>query len=68
MTEPSQDAQLKLTVDKRSGDKTFAYYANAGKASFGEAAEAFVSRLPANDRSRESYLSAYRTHVAPAFG
>jgi hypothetical protein len=34
----AQDAQLKLTVDKRSGDKTFADYTTAGKANFGEAA------------------------------
>ena len=29
----AQDAQLKLTVDKRAGDKTFADYVQAGKAS-----------------------------------
>jgi len=64
----AQDAQLKLTVDKRAGDKTFADYSKAGKANFGEAAEAFIMRLPVNDRSRSSYLSAYRTHVKPAYG
>ncbi len=64
----AQDAQLKLTVDKRSGDKTFADYSKAGKANFGEAAEAFISRLPVNERSRDSYRSAYRTHVMRVFG
>ena len=64
----AQDAQLKLTVDKRSGDRTFADYSKAGKASFGGAAEAFIMRLPVNERSRSSYLSAYRTHVKPAYG
>jgi integrase len=64
----AQDAQLKLTVDKRAGDKTFADYASAGKANFGEAAEAFIMRLPVNERSRRGYLSNYRAHVKPAFG
>ncbi len=64
----AQDAQLKLTVDKRAGDKTFADYSKAGKANFGEAAEAFISHLAVSDRSRDSYLSAYRTHVKPAYG
>ena len=64
----AQDAQLKLTVDKRAGDRTFADYAKAGKANFGDAAEAFIMRLPVNDRSRSSYLSAYRTHVKPVYG
>ena len=39
----AQDAQLKLTVDKRAGDKTFADYVQAGKANFGAAAEAFIA-------------------------
>jgi hypothetical protein len=64
----AQDAQLKLTVDKRAGDRTFADYSKAGKANFGDAAEAFIMRLPVNERSRQSYLSAYRTHVKPAYG
>jgi integrase len=64
----AQDAQLKLTVDKRAGDKTFADYTTAGKANFGAAAEAHISHLPVSDRSRESYLSAYRTHVRPVYG
>jgi len=64
----AQDAQLKLTVDKRAGDKTFADHARAGKANFGEAAEAYIARLPVSDRSRQGYLSAYNQHVKPAFG
>ena len=64
----AQDAQLKQTVDKRAGDRTFADYSKAGKANFGEAAEAFIMRLPVNERSRSSYLSAYRTHVKPLYG
>ena len=64
----AQDAQLKLTVDKRAGDKTFADYVQAGKASFGVAAEAFMARLQVNERSRDSYLSTYNKHVRPVFG
>ena len=64
----AQDAQLKLTVDKRAGDKTFADYVQAGKANFGQAAEAFIARLQVNDRSRDSYLSTYHKHVKPVFG
>ena len=64
----AQDAQLKLTVDKRAGDKTFADYVQAGKASFGVAAEAFMARLQVNERSRDSYLSTYNKHVGPVFG
>jgi integrase len=64
----ARDAQLKLTVDKRAGDKTFADYTTAGKANFGAAAEAFIARLQVNDRSRDSYLSTYNKHVKPVFG
>jgi hypothetical protein len=64
----AQDAQLKLTVDKRAGDKTFAGYVQAGRASFGAAAEAFIARLQVNDRSRDSYLSTCNKHVGPVFG
>jgi integrase len=64
----AQDAQLKLTVDKRAGDKTFADYAKGGKANFGDAAEAFIRRLPVSDRSKDSYLSTYSKHVKQAFG
>ena len=64
----AQDAQLKLTVNKRAGDKTFADYSEAGKANFGEAAEAFIACLQVNDRTRDGYLSTYNKHVKPAFG
>jgi integrase len=64
----ARDAQLKLTVDKRAGDKTFADYTTAGRANFGQAAEAYIARLQVNDRSRGSYLSTYHKHVKPAFG
>jgi integrase len=64
----AQDAQLKLTVDKRAGDKTFADYTKAGKANFGQAAEAFISHLPVSDRSRDAYLGTYRVHVQPVYG
>jgi hypothetical protein len=64
----AQDAQLKLTVDKRAGDKTFADYMKAGKANFGEAAEGFIARLQVNDRSRKIYQGTYDTHVKPVFG
>jgi hypothetical protein len=64
----AQDAQLKLTVDKRAGDKTFADYVKAGKANFGVAAEAFVARLQVSEWSRESYLSTYNKHIKPVFG
>jgi len=64
----AQDAQLKLTVDKRAGDRTFADYSKSGKANFDDAAEAFIGRLPVSERSRASYRSAYRTHVRPVYG
>lgn len=63
----AQDAQLKLTVDKRAGDKTFADYVKGGKANFGEAAEAFIARLQVNERTRGAYLSTYRNHVKPVY-
>jgi integrase len=64
----AQDAQLQLTVDKRSGDVTFADHSKSGKANFGEACLAFIARLSVGDNSREQYMSTYRTHVKPAFG
>ena len=43
----AQDFQLKLTLDKRAGEKTFPDYGKSSKASFGDAAEAFIShKLP----------------------
>ena len=64
----AQDFQLKLTVDKRSGDVTFASHGRSGRQNFGEAAESFISRLPILDGSKEHYRSAYRSHVKPVFG
>jgi integrase len=64
----AQDAQLKLTVDKRAGDKTFADYTQAGKANFGDAARAHIARLAISERSREGYLSTYNKYVRPVFG
>ena len=64
----AQDFQLKLTVDKRSGDITFAHHGRTGKQNFGEAAESFISRLPILDTSKYHYLSVYRKHVQPVFG
>ncbi len=64
----AQDFQLKLTVDKRSGDVTFAQHGRTGRENFGEAAEAFISRLPVGDGSKYHYLSVYRKHVRPVFG
>jgi integrase len=64
----AQDFQLKLTVDKRSGDITFAHHGRTGKQNFGEAAETFISRLPIADSSKDHYRSVYRAHVKPVFG
>jgi hypothetical protein len=64
----AQDFQLKTTVDKRSGDITFASHGKTGKQNFGEAAEIYLSRLQVNDNSRERYTQVYRTHVKPVFG
>ena len=64
----AQDFQLRLTVDKRSGDITFASHGRTGRQSFAEAVEAFISRLPIGDNSKYHYLSVYRKHVKPVFG
>ena len=64
----AQDFQLKLTVDKRSGDITFASHGRTGRQNFAEAAEAFISRLPIGEGSKYHYLSVYRKHVKPVFG
>jgi hypothetical protein len=64
----AQDAQLKLTVDKRAGDKTFAGYVQAGRASFGAAAEAFMARLQVTTGRGTGYLSTCNKHVRPVFG
>jgi integrase len=64
----AQDFQLKLTVDKRSGDITFVSHGRTGRQNFGEAAESFISRLPILDTSKDHYQSVYRKHVRPVFG
>ena len=64
----AQDFQLKLTVDKRSGDITFASHGRTGRQNFAEAAEAFISRLPIGENSKHQYRSVYRKHVEPVFG
>ena len=64
----AQDFQLKLTVDKRSGDITLGSHGRTGRQNFAEAAEAFIARLPIGDGSKYHYLSVYRKHVKPVFG
>jgi integrase len=64
----AQDFQLKLTVDKRSGDVVFADHGKSGKQNFGEAVEAYISRMAVGDNSRRAYLTTYRNHVKPVFG
>lgn len=64
----AQDWQLKTTVDKRSGDVVFADHGKTGRQNFGEAAEAFISRMAVGAHSRDTYSSTYRQHVKPAFG
>ena len=64
----AQDFQLKLTVDKRSGDITLASRGRTGRQNFAEAAEAFIARLPIGDGSKYHYRSVYRRHVKPVFG
>jgi hypothetical protein len=64
----AQDFQLKLTVEKRAGDITFADHGRTGKLSFGEAAESYISRLPVSEHSKETYTTVYRVHVKPVFG
>jgi hypothetical protein len=64
----AQDWQLKTTVDKRSGDITFADHGKSGKQNFGEACERFIARMQVGDNSRDRYLHSYRTYVQGAFG
>jgi integrase len=64
----ARDWQLKVTVDKRSGDVAFTDHSKSGKQNFGEACELFIARLPVLDASKGNYLSVYRTHVRPTFG
>lgn len=64
----AQDFQLKLTVDKRSGDAVFADHGKSGKQNFGEAVEAYISRMAVGENSKRAYLTTYRNHVKPVFG
>jgi hypothetical protein len=60
----AQDFQLKLTVDKRSGDITFASHGRTGRQNFAEAAEAFISRLLIGDNSKYHYRSVSMKHLS----
>jgi hypothetical protein len=64
----AQDAQLKLTVDKRSGDITFADYGKTGKENFGDACTAFVAAMACADATRMSYRTVLNKWVGPAMG
>jgi hypothetical protein len=64
----AQDFQLKLTVDKRSGDITFADHGKTGKLLFSVAAETHLSHLAVKEISRGKYRDAYNKHVKPVFG
>jgi Phage integrase family len=64
----AEDWQLQLTVNKRSGDITFADHGKTGKQKFGEACEQFTARMRVNENTRLLYKRAYRTCVRPAFG
>jgi integrase len=60
------DFQLKTTVDKRSGDITFADHGKSGKQNFGEAARTHLARAAIGTNSKLNYSSVYRTHIEPA--
>jgi Phage integrase family len=64
----ARDWQLKVTVDKRSGDVAFADHSKSGKRNFGSAVESFIARLPVSDASKYHYRSVYLKHVKPVFG
>ena len=64
----ARDWQLKLTVDKRSGDITFTDHSKSGKQNFGEACEQFIARMRVGENSRDRYLHSYRTYVRGVFG
>ena len=51
----ARDWQLKLTVDKRSGDITFTDHSKSGKQNFGEACEQFIARMRVGENSRDRY-------------
>jgi hypothetical protein len=52
----AQDWQLRLTVDKRSGDITFADHGKTGRQNFGEACELFIARMRVNGNTRMLYV------------
>lgn len=62
----AQDAQLELTRGKRAEGQTY-IAPKGGGANFGEACEKFIDHMAVNERSRQNYLSNYRTHVKPVF-
>jgi hypothetical protein len=64
----ARDFQLKLTVDKRSGDITFAEHGKTGKVSFGSAVETYIDRMAVGETSKRHYRGNYRTHIKPVFG
>ncbi len=64
----ARDWQLKLAVDKRSGDIAFTDHSKSGKQNFGESVESFISRLAVSDASKYHYRSVYLKHVKPVFG
>jgi integrase len=64
----ARDWQLKLAVDKRSGDIAFTDHSKSGKQNFGDAVESFIARLPVSDASKYHYRSVYLKHVKPVFG
>jgi hypothetical protein len=64
----AQDFQLRLTVDKRSGDITFANHGKTGRTDFGSAVEAYISRMAVGESTKTHYFGNYRTHVKPLFG
>ena len=64
----AQDFQLKLTLDKRAGEKTFPDYGKTSRVNFGDAAEAHISHMAVGEHTKETYLSTFRNHVEPVFG
>jgi hypothetical protein len=64
----ARDWQLKVTVEKRSGDIAFADHGKSGRQNFGECVESFIARLPVSDASKYDYRSVYLKHVKPVFG
>ncbi len=61
----ARDWQLKVTVDKRSGDIAFTDHSKSGKQNFGEACELFIARLPVSGR-QQAELSGRVPHARQA--